>query len=44
MLWGELHFGDGVGKGLLVGALLCSGWGRYLGHLVNWLMWGFHFL
>ena len=43
-LWGEFHFGDVVGEGLLVGALLCSWRGRRLGHLVFWLLWGFCFL
>ena len=41
VLWGEFHFGEGVGEGLLVGALLCGWWGRRLGHLVFWLLWGF---
>ena len=44
MLWGELHFGDQVGEGLLVGALLCGRCGRCLGHLVVWLLWGFRLL
>ena len=44
LLRGEFHFGDGVGGGLLVGALLCSWLGRRLGHLVIWLLWGFRLL
>ena len=41
MLWGEVHLGDGVGEGLLVGAFLWGRSGRCLGHLVVWLLRGF---
>ena len=44
VLWGQLHCGDGVGDGLIVGGFLCGWWGRYLGHLVVRLLWGFRFL
>ena len=44
VLRGEVHLGDGVHKGLLVGALLCGWWGRRLGHLVVWLLRAFRFL
>ena len=44
VLQGEFHFGDGVGKGLLTGALLCGWWGQHLGHLIVWLFWGFRLL
>ena len=44
MLWGGVHFGDGVGEGLLLRALLCGWWGQRLGHLVVWLLWGFRSL
>ena len=44
VLWGELNFGDWVGEGLLVGALLCDWWGRCLEHLFVRLWWGFRFL
>ena len=44
VLRGEFHLLDGVRKGLLVGALLCGWWGRRLGHLVIWLLWGFRCL
>ena len=26
VLWGELHFGDGVGEGLCAGFFLCGWW------------------
>ena len=44
VLWAEFQFGDGVGEGLLVRALLCGWWERRLGHLVVWLLWAFRFL
>ena len=44
MLWGELHFVDGVGGGLFLGAFMCAWWGRCLGHVVVRLLWGFRFL
>ena len=40
----EFHPGDGMCKGLLVGAFLCGGWGQRLGHLVVWLLRGPCFL
>ena len=44
VLRGELHLGDEMCEGLLVGAFLCGWWGRRLEHLVVRLLWRPRFL
>ena len=41
---GGLHPGDGMCEELLGGEFLCGWWGRHLGHLIVWLLWGLRFL